>query len=68
MWHPAKEKYVDAGEVMKEYGLVPVELTAKEGLALINGTQFITSLTTEGGFAVLAHHSLPPPHPVAALG
>lgn len=36
-----------AGEVFRELGLVPIELGAKEGLALINGTQFITSLTCE---------------------
>ncbi|MFV0304318.1 MAG: histidine ammonia-lyase [Moheibacter sp.] len=28
-------------EVLKEHGLDPIELQAKEGLALINGTQFI---------------------------
>lgn len=30
-----------AAEVLKEYGLEPVQLGPKEGLALINGTQFI---------------------------
>ena len=32
-----------AAEVLKEYGLAPLDLHAKEGLALINGTQFILS-------------------------
>ncbi|AXV67108.1 MULTISPECIES: histidine ammonia-lyase [Pseudoalteromonas] len=32
-----------AAEVLKEHGLEPMELHAKEGLALINGTQFILS-------------------------
>ena len=32
-----------AAEVLKEHGLAPLDLHAKEGLALINGTQFILS-------------------------
>ncbi len=32
-----------AAEVLKEHGLEPLDLHAKEGLALINGTQFILS-------------------------
>ena len=32
-----------AADVLKEHGLAPLELHAKEGLALINGTQFILS-------------------------
>lgn len=34
---------VPAGQLLKEHGLEPLELHAKEGLALINGTQFILS-------------------------
>lgn len=34
-------KPVAAGELLKKHGLMPLELQAKEGLALINGTQFI---------------------------
>ncbi|HEY6899142.1 MAG TPA: histidine ammonia-lyase [Puia sp.] len=45
-----------AREVLEQYGLAPVTLGPKEGLALINGTQFILS------FAVSAverlHHAL----------
>ncbi len=31
---------MNGGEAMKSAGLTPVELTAKEGLALVNGTEF----------------------------
>ncbi|HEY4015960.1 MAG TPA: histidine ammonia-lyase [Polyangiaceae bacterium] len=34
------------GEVLREVGLAPLVLEAKEGLALINGTQFMASLGT----------------------
>ncbi|TMP27702.1 histidine ammonia-lyase [Pseudoalteromonas rubra] len=37
------DKIVPAAEALKEHGLEPMELHAKEGLALINGTQFILS-------------------------
>lgn len=33
----------DSGEVLNEYGIEPVKLAAKEGLALINGTQMMTA-------------------------
>lgn len=36
-----KGKIVETEEVYKEFDLSPIELGAKEGLALINGTQFI---------------------------
>ena len=36
-----KGKIYDAGEYLKKEGLEPLELHAKEGLALINGTQFM---------------------------
>lgn len=32
-----------AADILKEHGLAPLDLHAKEGLALINGTQFILS-------------------------
>jgi len=38
--------YQDAGVVLREAGIEPVELEAKEGLALINGTQLMASLGT----------------------
>jgi histidine ammonia-lyase len=37
----------DAAEVLREAGLDPIDLEAKEGLAMINGTQFISALTAE---------------------
>ncbi|WLT33038.1 histidine ammonia-lyase [Geothrix sp. PMB-07] len=37
-------KHVPSGEALAKAGLKPVTLQAKEGLALINGTQLITSL------------------------
>ena len=37
------DKIVPAAQLLKEHGLAPMELHAKEGLALINGTQFILS-------------------------
>lgn len=33
----------DAASVLEEQGLVPLELEAKEGLALLNGTQFMSA-------------------------
>ncbi len=38
------EKHIGGGEALAKAGLKPVTLQAKEGLALINGTQLITSL------------------------
>jgi histidine ammonia-lyase len=46
MWSP-KTGYTSASIVLKEYGLQPIKLKPKEGLALINGTQFITALGAE---------------------
>ena len=37
-------KQIPGGAALKSAGLVPIQLEAKEGLALINGTQLITSL------------------------
>jgi histidine ammonia-lyase len=42
-------------EALAKAGLAPIEFTAKEGLALINGTQFSTALALAGLFA--AWHS-----------
>ncbi|MCG9734043.1 histidine ammonia-lyase [Pseudoalteromonas shioyasakiensis] len=38
-----KDTIKPAADVLKEHGLAPLDLHAKEGLALINGTQFILS-------------------------
>ncbi|MGY0615304.1 histidine ammonia-lyase [Vibrio sp. FJH11] len=37
------DSIIPAAEALREHGLEPLELHAKEGLALINGTQFILS-------------------------
>ena len=42
-WSAEEGKTVPAAQALKENGLEPMELHAKEGLALINGTQFILS-------------------------
>ena len=46
MWSP-RTGLTDASSVLKEYGLQPIRLKPKEGLALINGTQFIAALGAE---------------------
>ncbi|MDP2561517.1 histidine ammonia-lyase [Psychrobium sp. 1_MG-2023] len=40
-WHG--DSMIPAAQALKEHGLEPMDLHAKEGLALINGTQFILS-------------------------
>jgi len=48
MWDPdAPGTRVPAAELLARKGLEPVELAAKEGLAMINGTQMMSSLTAE---------------------
>ncbi|HSQ61648.1 MAG TPA: histidine ammonia-lyase [Polyangiaceae bacterium] len=44
--HEPAPNYRDAGAVLRDAGLEPVTLEAKEGLALINGTQLMASLGT----------------------
>jgi histidine ammonia-lyase len=46
VWHRGERK--PAREVLAAYGLAPVQLGPKEGLALINGTQFILSFAVKG--------------------
>ena len=43
-------KIVPSGKALQQAGLNPIELTAKEGLALINGTQYMSAL---GALALL---------------
>lgn len=38
-----KNKFVETAKIYKKHSLKPLELGAKEGLALINGTQFIAA-------------------------
>ncbi len=42
------EKIVPAKEILKKHNLEPIKLQAKEGLALINGTQFILAHAIAG--------------------
>lgn len=46
MWSP-KTGWTDAKMCLEAHGLKPLRLEAKEGLALINGTQLITALGAE---------------------
>lgn len=43
-------KRMPSGQALQKAGLVPVELQAKEGLALLNGTQVSTALALAGLF------------------
>ncbi len=43
-----ENKIIPATKVLKAHNLQPIELSAKEGLALINGTQFILAHTIKG--------------------
>ncbi len=45
-WVNYKGQKRDAAEVLKELKLEPMPLAAKEGLALLNGTQFMSSYAT----------------------
>uniref|UniRef100_A0A8C5EYX1 Histidine ammonia-lyase n=1 Tax=Gouania willdenowi TaxID=441366 RepID=A0A8C5EYX1_GOUWI len=53
MWSP-KSGWADAKYVLEAHGLKPIVLKPKEGLALINGTQMITSLGAEAVERALA--------------
>lgn len=47
MWDPRDGQQHDAADVLKAHGIKPITLQAKEGLALINGTQMIASIGAE---------------------
>lgn len=47
MWDPAQGKYVPAGVLLEQHHIKALQLKAKEGLALINGTQFISAVGVE---------------------
>ncbi|KAF1712416.1 histidine ammonia-lyase [Pseudoxanthomonas kalamensis DSM 18571] len=49
-WHG--EQRLPAAEALQHAGLAPVQLGAKEGLALLNGTQFSTANALAGLFAI----------------
>ena len=56
--HPKTKQFEDASAVLKEFSIRPLCLGAKEGLALNNGTQFITSyLAWAYDVAVKAHEA-----------
>ena len=46
-----KGRILDSKTALKRYGLKPLELAPKEGLALLNGTQVSTALALTGLFA-----------------
>ncbi len=46
MWSPSTG-WGEAKYVLESHNLTPIKLTAKEGLAMINGTQLITSIGAE---------------------
>ena len=43
VWNKAETGKLDAGDVLQQAGIEPVELEAKDGLALINGTQLMSA-------------------------
>jgi histidine ammonia-lyase len=47
MWDPTTGEIGKASDIMKRFKCVPIKLKAKEGLAMINGTQMIASLGSE---------------------
>eukprot|EP00923_Selenidium_pygospionis_P059720 GHVN01105157.1.p1 GENE.GHVN01105157.1~~GHVN01105157.1.p1 ORF type:complete len:612 (+),score=133.27 GHVN01105157.1:88-1923(+) len=47
MWDPKTGEVGEASEILKRCKIEPIELGAKEGLAMINGTQMIASLGSE---------------------
>lgn len=47
MWDVSSGKFANAADILKANGLKPIRLAAKEGLALINGTQLICVLGAE---------------------
>lgn len=47
IFDPKQQKYRPADQVMKDYNLEPAKLVAKDGLSLVNGTQFITGVGSQ---------------------
>lgn len=47
LWNPRVKDFRPAMEVLTEYGLAPLQLQPKDGLALISGTQFVTVFCAE---------------------
>ena len=57
MWDPDTGKIAPSASVLLKHGLSPIQLEAKEGLAMINGTQLMSSISAEAvtRAATLAH-------------
>eukprot|EP01080_Neovahlkampfia_damariscottae_P008742 gene8742-690_t len=47
MYNPKTKQYGLSKEIMEEFKVKPISLEAKEGLSLINGTQFMSALASE---------------------
>lgn len=47
MWDPHTGEQAPAAAVLANHGLAPIQLEAKEGLAMINGTQLMSSIAAE---------------------
>jgi histidine ammonia-lyase len=59
VWY--KGKWTDTGYMMQQEGIAPIKLGSKEGLALINGTQFMAAFGVEVAArlqSVLSHADL----------
>ena len=65
LWDPALRSYSSASSVLQTYKLQPLILQSKEGLALINGTQFITTHAVEAIY--LSKQLLAQANTIAAL-
>lgn len=65
IFDPREGRYLPAAQVLSSHGLSPASLQAKDGLSLVNGTQFITGV---GSFALQAGiNCLQVIQPIAAL-
>ena len=65
LWNPNTKKYENAEKVLKQFSISPAQLKAKDGLSLINGTQFITgigSIALENSINLIRAI-----HPIAAM-
>jgi histidine ammonia-lyase len=66
IFDPQEGKYLPAAQVLSSHGLSPASLQAKDGLSLVNGTQFITGI---GSFALQGGiNCMQVIQPISALG
>eukprot|EP01119_Soliformovum_irregulare_P002456 TRINITY_DN12702_c0_g1_i1.p1 TRINITY_DN12702_c0_g1~~TRINITY_DN12702_c0_g1_i1.p1 ORF type:complete len:531 (+),score=111.70 TRINITY_DN12702_c0_g1_i1:1863-3455(+) len=47
MWDFEGNKWASAAQILERHGITPIKLQAKEGLAMINGTQLIVGIGAE---------------------